>query len=448
MLRYAPLLALAASQPGLAMASSNGSDGNPPAGTLQTVVFASDQCLITSDKAAADGAGIFQAILGFLFPLAVEFAFDQVSAELKKVKKKTSSGSVEFELWTRKKPKYDDKDPNKNSDSAGLAELEYQFPRCVTVVTGTFAGKAEGKRTNSVNRATQVPNSPGAKNKDLLKRLSDNGISPSKIHYLFEAEVKPSADRTSYGYDPKFVAVYELLPGNGSSRTQGAVLEVSLEGPGAKPWGTAYSSAAFSLGQTSAPLILDSRDSGMESKKLKKLNGLRVSGLTFPGISEDAMAAFKRDRGEIDALDTGWLIKGSAENPTCAKAREAIPEEAGVHPTKLLDCNGQEYRDYGTASFMPARLKAEWTQTKKPSDAAKAFAAILDKAKPKASSFIASQFDSDAKFKSQQDVLGLEITFREAENAFNTLPATATDAQREIARLKMEKARAAWERAQ
>lgn len=272
--------------------------------------------------------------------------------------------------------------------------MAYNMPNCVTVLTGKFTrkpGVSERFLENPIlTQETIVRTSPTSA--QLADRLRANGIEFQSLNTVFETRTQPSDDRTSFYYSPQLLAVYELLPGS-RGRKQGLVLDLAMQGPGASPWGTVYSSAAISFGEVKAGDILDRR--GADRRKLDELNtGL----MTYPGISQDAFAALRRpDGNDLQAV-------------------------------------------------MPVRLRAEWTQTKKPSDAAKVLAFLLSKAKPKASGWVGEQFDVDAEFEAQQADEALEIAYLDAKVKLESLPDDASESARRLAELREKRAREALER--
>lgn len=438
MYRYLTLVMLAMCSPALAAAGNSNTDSKATEQPIKTLVFASDKCLLTTPKIEAieDADRLFAAVLGFLFPLAVDFVFDEVSSSLTKVRKKTSTGNLEFHLWERPQPTFAKGDPNANSKKVRGTDLTYKFPRCVTVLTGRFKGEPKSKFSSEFDFSEPVIHAKQDAS-IFVDRLSSNGITFDNLNFAFEAELKMSEDKTSYSYEPVFVAAYELIPGN-RRKKQGLVLELALEGPGATPWGTAYSTATISLGDTEAGRVLNDYAGDKDGKSLDKLN---TGKLLFPGISQDALAAYRRDKGSQEALSLDWL---DGQPAACSDDNPILAKEVALG----LDCKGKVYSEFKVTQFMPARFRATWTQTRKPSDLEKTVAALLGKAKPKASAWVGERFDSDAKFKASQNELDLEIKYREATAAAEKLrndPA-ATQEAKAIAKLKEQKAKEAWDR--
>ena len=418
-------VALAAS--GTASHASGVLQAAPQKTEVQTLVFTGSDCLLTSDQRPAEVQGIFTVILGFLFPLAVEYAFDAVSEELTKVRKKSSKGDVEFHLWERKTASLSAETEEAYAALYGdqdvpepiLNSLEYRMPSCVTSITAEFTADQKSRVLESVARQSAVKADPAAN--DLRQRLADNGINPAKIHHVFEVRVAGSADRTSYRYVPVLAGVYEFIPGNRASK-QGVVFAISLQGPGATPWGTTYSGASISLGEVRAGLVLDSRSDRQAS--LTRLGKLTTGELIYPGISDAAYHAVRRDHGEPVLIET-----------------------ADGNEVPLLDTLDREVREYQVNQFMPAKLQIEVTQTKKPGDAARVAAALLSKIKPKASSWVGGEFDEDAEFKAEQELQTAEIAYRKAEQALAGLNCDQTSSTAcDIAKLERNKTREAWER--
>lgn len=381
MFRYLALASMLVSQPCFAAGStgSNETVDRP----IETIVIASSACVISETETPDKAAALFGPILGFLAPLAVEFFFDKAGEELTRVRKATSAGSAEFHLWSR------------DSDEKALG-LRYNLPKCVTVLTGKFRDKPRVDErylsAPAIAQATQVPNDPGFG--ALRPRLSSNGIEFDTLNLAFEAKLVPSPDGTSYYYEPQLLAAYDFLPGSRSDK-QGLVVDLALQGPGTTPWGAVYSSAAISFGEVEEGTVIDRRSRGRRA--LEKLDtGL----MSFPGISDDAHAALRRDQ------------------------------------------------DGAIKDVMPARLRAEWTQTKKPSDAARVLAFLLSKAKPKASGWVGEQFDSDVAFNGEQADQALEIAYLDAKVKLEALGPDASEDARRLAELRLERAKAAFDRSQ
>lgn len=263
--------------------SSPAIDAKTPPVKPKTLVFASNNCLITGDQPPAGAQALLGAIIAIIAPILVELAVDSLIEDLRKIKSVSSSGSMDFDLWQRQGEE---------------SELTMTLPRCVTAVT------AESDRVNGLFLETIVATrsiNPGATEAQIIARLADNDIAVKRLYHLFEARLEPSEDSTAFRLNPQFVRTFALMPGN-SAKKQGLAFNVSLRGPGASPWGTTYAMAPVSVGEASAGDELHLRST--DTKSLRKLAALKTGLMVAPGMSDAAYQVYLRDYRErkVDAF--------------------------------------------------------------------------------------------------------------------------------------------------
>lgn len=346
----------------------------------KTKIVASGQCLMTAQSGDPKGNAFIGAVAAIVLPVLVELAVDAVVADLKKVRTLSSSGNLEMDLY---------------QTGAGKTYPELQFPRCLTILTGNFADDAavslDDVKTDIVDKLD-----PEAGEDRLLARLNENGIAAAKggLYSIVEVAVVPSNDRTAFQYEPRYVRVLQLMPGNRAA-AQGLVLNLSLSGPGAAPNGTVYSLAPLSLGSVSAGFELHHESTDPVAQR--KLAALRSGYLALPGMNDLSYRAYVRD---IASGKTG-------------------------------------------RSYMPSNLKAELVQTQKPSDAALFVASVLDKSKAKTVEKAGTTIAELDPFKASQALLDAKIAVATAASELAEATAANNEPKKALATLKLEKANAA-----
>lgn len=472
MYRNLSLIALLAAQPLQA--------AEKPADDIKTLVFTGEQCLVTAKEDKPKGA-IVSAVLGVVVPLAVEFLFDQAADELTKVRTKKSSGSLDMHLWTLETLR---EGAAAGSEAVTTDKLRSNLPGCVTVLTGVFSESAKGRIIDKLDLSVAVP--PGASENVLIERLKRNGIEMDKVHLAFEARLA-SDEKTglAFVYQPTYFKSFELLPGQ-SARKQGLVYNLSFQGPGTTPWGTVYSSAPINVGEVSKGYEL--HEDGPPDQ-VKKLGKLATGKLATPGISQDAYRMYLLARSKVPAAGQDEFrrvgdefVYRSRADAAAATGDSACREEQfrGQASNSLVKIAGRFFcyytldgsgnrqpfdasdapEDFTFAAtftpvvktdhtaFMPVRLHAELVQTQKPTVAAKVFAELLGKAKPKVSGWAGGLFDEDAKFAERQSDLALEAAYYDAIAKYNALTPASDENARRALELALQRAEAAWRRAQ
>lgn len=306
----------------------------------KTLVMIGDECLVTSRKPADQQQALIGAIAAVLVPVLVELAIDGLSADLKKVRKQESSGSVNLNLWQRPE------------EGSGLA---LAMPGCITSLTGEFS-TGMSKRLEKVD--TSVAVQPGATLETLLARLSANGITATKLYHVAESQISWSPDHTAFNLKPVYLRAVELMPGNSASK-QGLVYNISLRGPGASPWGSTYALAPISVGEVSNgfELHLNSPD----VSKQKMLSQLETGFMTIPGLSEAAYQSYVQDwsRREIDTFMPANLQVEVIQTMKPSDAAVFLATVLDKAKPKIVEKSGAAVTADGPFNESQASLEAE-----------------------------------------------------------------------------------------
>lgn len=379
---FLPLLALAICQPVLA----NGPSDNTAEAKPSTIVIAHDRCVLSDIKPdGAEGSNFFGALLAIVAPVVVKISIDALVAELERVRTVKSTGSTEGYLF---------------AVQPGQRSLTSNMPACITMVTGTFKGNYTRTEVNyGAGNSTLLE--PTASVDEILNRLGahialDQRDRAAKIYSILEVRIVPSVDNTAFRYQPAYMRVFDLMPGNSADK-QGLVYNISMAGPGASPDGTVYSLAPVSFGSVNAGFeVTDTRKNAAgvvqtDPALTEKLLNRQTGWLAIPGMSEAARASYYRD------LSSG-LVGGN--------------------------------------SYMPITIKAEVIQTQKPSDAALLIAKILSGSRDAVAAEVGKQLapgddfaDGQALLAAQAAVYDAQAALTAARNAENPNPDTIRSAE-------------------
>ena len=201
---------------------------------------------------------------------------------------------------------------------------------------------------------------------------------------MLELLCKEAVDCTAFRYEPAYMRVFDLMPGN-RAKKQGLVYTVSITGPGAAPDGTSYSVAPISFGSVDGEfevtdIVLNASEIPQRNPKLlPKLAKRKTGWLAIPGISDASKRSYFLN-----------LSNGTA----------------------------------GGSKYMPYRIKADVVQTQKPSNAAKLLAKILSGSKDglatKVGELVAPSDDfakGQAKLSAQAAVYDAQVALQAAEDA-------------------------------
>lgn len=306
----------------------------------KTLVVIGNECLVTSRTPVAQQQALIGAVAAIIVPVLVELAIDNISNDLKKVRKQESSGSVDINLWQRPE------------EGTGLA---LAMPNCITSLTGDFSA-GQSRRLAEVN--TSVAVEPGADLETVLSRLAANGIIATKLYHVAESQVGWSPDQTAFNLKPVYLKSFELMPGNGASK-QGVVYNISLRGPGASPWGTTYALAPVSVGEVSNGFELHLR--AADPAQQKKLAGLETGFMTIPGMSEAAYQSYVKDwsKREIDTFMPANLQIGVVQTKKPSDAAVFLATVLDKAKPKIVEKAGAAVNPDGPFNESQAMLEAE-----------------------------------------------------------------------------------------
>lgn len=384
MLRYLGLLAIVATQPALA---AKGAAEKPPAPS--TIVIAHEQCVLSDATTVTSqtGSKFFGAVAALIVPMLVKAGIDAAVDELGKVRTQKASGETRGFLWSR---------------TGGSRNLTLNMPSCVTMVTGAFQGSyADSEvRAGAKNETLLAPNAPVD---EIRKRIDRHiGLRPedasAPIYSVLEARLT-DADVTAFRFEPVYLRVFELMPGNGA-KEQGLVYTISITGPGATPDGTVYAAAPISFGTVAAGFEVTAIGTAADGslapnpKLQPKLDKLRTGYLAIPGLSETARAAYS------------------------ISLRRSYAEDS---------------------EYMPYALKVDVVQTQKPSDAARFVAKVLGGIKDGVAAKVGEQLAPGKGFADDQALLAAQAAVNDAEAALAAAQAEAipVPAKIEAARIRL-----------
>ena len=255
---------------------------------------------------------------------------------------------------------------------------------CITTVTAKFDSKSEksglAKKPTEIALALKLDSKTENLSDVIKDRLGKFDILlEGEVEQIYEAKLEKSGDQSAFRFSSKFLHIGTLL---GDRPKAGLVYTYELKGPGSKPDGSSYFMASMNFGDV-------------------------ASGTT---VSE---SEFKKGK------ESGWL---STIGMTRGSMRSFYLNKFGTNPV--------------AAKYMPVKLVTTNVQTKKPSDAAKLFAAILGASKETISAALTERIIPEDQFESKEDA---KITLLTAEIAYDAVDDMDTSGK-ELARLKYNKA--------
>tara|TARA_R110002124_G_scaffold153752_9_gene320773 strand:- start:1678 stop:2850 length:1173 start_codon:yes stop_codon:yes gene_type:complete len=360
---------------GCAAKSGTRDDSGKEPKIVSTKVFVNDQCLISEANDTTGANGFGAALAGALIPVVVDYAINFFTKELTEIKKNESVGTGYLDLYL-----IDDA----NVKNGSFPQLNSHF-RCFTILTGEF-DKSSNIPQGYLNKKIKIADSKIKTYDALVVHLANNGlnlVNSGTLYSAYEFNVDLSEDKSAFKLVNKFLLVKKLLE---NEKKRELIFNVRLLGPGVNESGVEYLSMTQNFGNV-VPSDIAKADFGS-----KKESGY----FAIPLLNKASWLAFARDYVTSD-YDIAKLAN---------------------------------------KKYMPAKVVAKNTQIRKPTDADKFIAALLEKAKEPISSAIVSKLSPPD---NSQAIYDAKIAVQEAKNTKEKAKEEDDEGAVTLADLKIEK---------
>ncbi|HEX8264572.1 MAG TPA: hypothetical protein VF596_04045 [Pyrinomonadaceae bacterium] len=244
---------------------------------IETRVYLRRQCILTESTANSTAKPeFFGAIAGIFVPLLIGKALSGVSSALKK------AGSEEVLKDTGNYPTY--LYQLSNIDQERKLALNPDFG-CVIMARGVFnSPDPEGYMDQS---KVEFPKDglflDKDQSSDRIVRLNKCNIPIKEIVALYEAEIKPSDDKTAFLYESRFLEV-NSFQGSRSSDSRAIVISLAINGAGSKEGSSTLSLALLNLGELKKGAVLGPNE--LKKRRSSWLGGIGISDNVLKSIDK------------------------------------------------------------------------------------------------------------------------------------------------------------------
>jgi hypothetical protein len=361
---------------------------------VETRVYLEPRCF-----ASEEAPRVVMAIAAVLLPIIIEKAIGAASGAIRSAGKKEplqDSGRTPIYLYKVRDEIPENAKPAVTASVSGPAPSATPSPSptpirkielnpslnggCVIIVRGKFDSNSIAKPSTSPTPSpspqpslafeTNNPQLFGADDESeakRIKRLNDIGIPVKEIALLFEAKVTVSDDRTAIRYESQYLEIKTFQGKRSQDKPRGVVINIAMNGAGAKEDASLMSLATINLGEVS-----------------RKANGERII------MTPKSLEGYK----------TGWL-----SGPLMTKDVITLIQN--------LDLGDEKYKE-----VFPATIVGTVTETENGSAALRFIADLLDATKKDVAKEISGELLKDREAEASKEANVLESARQQEEKAY------------------------------